>query len=92
MPPSGAAAMEPPPCPDAQLARECPECPDPIVIDSKDCEDAKRVLMYRNAKSEERMDECLQANEYFNCHYWVFGYYFNDEEEDDEVPPPRPED
>lgn len=53
-------------------------------------------LHARDAKIDSRFDECESVNEYFDCHYWIYGYYLDDEhrfmfdDEGEEYPPPRP--
>ena len=60
----------------------CPtqSCPPPkteyIYVEPLECQRARRVMRYRNAKLDERMGQCEAAgNNYVDCMRWVFGYY-----------------
>jgi hypothetical protein len=63
---------EPDPCPEVSCpASEVQE----VVVDSLECRKAKHVLTIRNARLDERMDECeARGNSYVDCSHWVFGY------------------
>lgn len=56
-------------------------CPEPEVLvervyaDPLECREAKRILTIRNARLEERLDQCeAKGNRLVDCMRWVFGY------------------
>ena len=60
----------------------CPpqNCPPPeveyIYREPLECKEARKVMRFRNARLDERMDECeAKGNSYVDCTHWVFGYF-----------------
>lgn len=49
--------------------------PEPVCYAALECQEAQKKLEIRNAKLEQRMDECeAKGNDYVDCTHWVFGY------------------
>lgn len=60
-------------------ALACPQCPDPVVVETFECKRAIKLNGIRNRRIHKRMDECEQAgNGYVQCSHWVFGEYEED--------------
>jgi hypothetical protein len=73
------SAPEPARATSRPASQTCPTCPPQttktVYVIDPDCHYVRRELKFRNARIEERVDQCEAAgNSFVQCSRWVFGY------------------